>query len=176
MKTVLSNEKVSLRALEPVDIDVVLQWENNTSLWQFGSTVAPMSRKILWDYIENYNPDIYASNQLSLMIDDANSGTTVGMVDFYDFDHHNRRCGIGILIGQEFQNSGYGTNAVEVICDYAGKFLGLHQLWAVVPVDNVFSIKLFQKNKFHVCGRMRSWLRRNNHYADAFIMQMLVGN
>ena len=84
MKTVLSNEKVRLRALEPVDIDVVLQWENNTSLWQFGSTVAPMSRKILWDYIENYNPDIYASNQLRLMIDDANSGTTVGMVDFYD--------------------------------------------------------------------------------------------
>lgn len=176
MQSLLSYGKVRLRALEPTDIDNILCWENDTTLWEFGSTIAPMSRKLLWDYIENYTPDIYAANQLRLMVDDAFSGATVGIVDLYDFDHHNCRCGVGILIGSEFQNQGYGTDALCAIREYVVKFLGLHQLWAIVPVDNSFSVRAFQKNEFAICGRLRSWLRRGNHYFDVFIMQTLAAN
>lgn len=68
MKELLEDKELCLRALEPEDLPLLYKWENDTSLWEAGSSIAPFSRKILWDYIESYSPDIYAARQLRLMI------------------------------------------------------------------------------------------------------------
>ena len=93
MAQLLNDGVVALRAIEPTDLDVLTSWENDTSLWELGCTLAPYSRKRLWDYIENYQPDIYIARQLRLVAVDLASGTPVGTLDFYDFDPHNRRAG-----------------------------------------------------------------------------------
>ncbi len=53
MAQLLNDGVVALRAIEPTDLDVLTSWENDTSLWELGCTLAPYSRKRLWDYIEN---------------------------------------------------------------------------------------------------------------------------
>ena len=68
-------------------------WEKIHPCGNPGCTLAPYSRKRLWDYIENYQPDIYIARQLRLVAVDLASGTPVGTLDFYDFDPHNRRAG-----------------------------------------------------------------------------------
>ncbi|MCM1021514.1 MAG: GNAT family N-acetyltransferase [Muribaculum sp.] len=173
MNSILSNNRITFRALEPNDVDLLMSWENDSTQWPIGNTVAPFSRKALWDYIENYNPDIYQTQQLRLMIVDNGTGRAVGMVDLYDFDAHNRRCGVGILIGKEFRHCGYGMSTLEAIRDYVRNFLGLHQLWALIPTDNQHSLELFTKSGFKICGRLRSWLRRNNTYVDVYVLQAL---
>ena len=35
----LENDTIRLRALEPEDLDLLYAWENDTSLWEFGSTL-----------------------------------------------------------------------------------------------------------------------------------------
>lgn len=170
----LSNECVRLRAVEPTDIDIILSWENDTSIWYVGNTVAPYSRKALWDYVENYNPDIYSERQLRLMVVDNQTDETVGMVDLFDFDAHNRRCGVGIIIGQEYRNKGYGSEALRLLHGYARKFLGLHQLWTHIPTDNDYSVALFSTCGYKISGRLRSWLRRNDRYTDVFVLQSLA--
>lgn len=170
----LSNGRICLRAIEPTDIDLILSWENDSSAWYVGNTVAPYSRKILWDYVENYNPDIYSECQLRLMIVDCATEAAVGMVDLFDFDAHNRRSGVGIMIGHEFRNNGYGTDALNVLHGYARKFLGLHQLWAQIPADNDYSLAMFTNCGYKICGRLRSWLRHNERYFDVFVLQSLA--
>ena len=49
----------------------------------------------------------------------------------------------------------------------------MHQLAAVVAVDNAPSIALFKSCGFKSTGRLRSWIRRGRTYADALIFQRL---
>lgn len=170
----LENNMIRLRALEPDDLDMLYLWENDTELWRFGSNSAPFSRKMLADYIENYEPDIFKSQQLRFMIMSVDSNIPVGMIDLYDFDAVNRRAGVGIMVDVAQQSRGYASNAIDILCKYCFERLGIHQLYATVAVDNAPSIALFQKCGFKTCGRLRSWLRRGESYSDAYIMQRLL--
>ena len=65
--SLLNDNVIALRALEPTDLDVLFKWENDTDLWTVTDTVAPYSRQVLWQYLENYTADIYQSHELRLM-------------------------------------------------------------------------------------------------------------
>ena len=108
---------ITLRALEPIDVDTLYRWENDPAVWGVGSTLAPYSRKQLWDYIDSYDGDIFSAKQLRLMIT-LPSGETIGTVDLFDFDAANSRCAVGILIANEYRRQGYGLQALEAIADY----------------------------------------------------------
>ena len=45
--------KVSLRAIEPEDLDLLYRIENDRNLWNVGTTNVPYSRYTLHDYIAN---------------------------------------------------------------------------------------------------------------------------
>jgi diamine N-acetyltransferase len=49
----LSGESISLRALEPEDLELLYQWENDPTVWLLSGTMAPFSRYVLKRYLEN---------------------------------------------------------------------------------------------------------------------------
>ena len=65
----LSTERITLRPLEPQDLEFLYRWENDTTLWQYADTVAPLSQHLLRNYIDNYDADIFRASQLRLMIE-----------------------------------------------------------------------------------------------------------
>lgn len=170
----LTDGTISLRALEPIDVDVLYRWENDPALWDVGVTLAPYSRRQLWDYVNNYDGDIYSAKQLRLMIVLAASGETIGTLDFYDFDAANSRCGVGILISKDFQKSGYGLRALKLGEEYCRKQFSLHQLYCIVGEDNAPSRALFAKAGYTISGRLRSWLREGCRYSDAYLYQKFI--
>lgn len=172
--SILHDDTIQLRAVEADDIECLFKWENDTSIWIDGCSMAPYSRKTIWEYIENYTPDIYKTNQLRLMIVLKKSGVAIGTIDLYDFDYQNRRAGIGILIDEGYRGFGYAQRSLNIINNYAGEFIGLHQLWATVGAENGASLNLFKKCGFTVCGRMRSWIRRGRSYSDAYLLQKFI--
>lgn len=169
----LHDGAIMLRCPEPYDLDIIYSWENDTELWTEGSANAPFTRKIIEEYIDNYNPDIYSARQLRLMIVKIDTMETIGAADLYEFDPHNRRAGVGIIIDRRFQRMGYGARALTLLSEYSRDMLGMHQLYATIAVDNEASLRLFQKSEFKICGRYRSWVRRGAHYVDVFALQRL---
>jgi diamine N-acetyltransferase len=173
----LRNQKVRLRALEAEDLDMIYRWENDTTLWDTSSNHAPFSRKQIWEYINNYNADIFATQQLRFVVVEAATERAVGMIDLYDFDAMNRRAYVGLLIDNEFRNQGFGRLAIEVLEGYCYAKLGMHQLAAVVATDNAASIAMFKRVGYETAGCLRSWLRVGERYADVEMMQhLLKGN
>ena len=162
-----------LRALEPIDVDTLYSWENNPAVWGVGSTLAPYSRKQLWDYIDSYDGDIYSAKQLRLMID-LPGGETIGTVDLYDFDAANSRCAVGILIAPPYRRQGYGRAALDALANYCRTRLSLHQLYCIAGADNIASRTLFERAGYTISGRLRSWLRSANTYTDAYIYQKML--
>lgn len=163
-----------LRALEPTDLDVLYRWENDEELWHTSATITPFSRKQLWDYIENYDGDIFRTHQLRLMIVEVATYKVVGTLDLFDFDPINSRASVGILIDKEFQGQGYGKIALNLVEDYCKKHISLNQLVATVSVDNERSLALFRSLEYSEVGVMKWWLKRGNQYCDAILFQKRI--
>ncbi len=159
----LENDKLRLRALEPEDLEQLYAWENDTSLWEFGSTLTPYSRYVLKTYLENADADIYSNKQLRLMMVRKPSEETVGTVDLFDYNPHHHRAAVGVLVDAEHQRQGLGKEALSLLTAYAFEFLNIHQLYAYVPVSNKPSHKLFASVGFQSCGILKDWLYRHQH-------------
>lgn len=176
-----SNEEIILRAMEPSDIDLLYQWENDMALWFISNTKTPYSRHTLKQYIENSHRDIYENKQLRLMIDvknsqsDSSSNATVGAIDLFDFDPYNRRAGVGILIyNKSHRRKGYARQALDLLIDYSFNVLGLHQLFCNISSDNQKSINLFSQAGFKTIGEKREWLKTPNGWLSEFMLQLIA--
>ena len=168
----ISDEMLMLRALEPTDLDVLYRWENDERLWLVSSTITPFSRKQLWDYIENYDGDVFKNRQLRLMIQELSSGVSVGTIDLYDFDPVNSRASVGILIDEQFRGMGLGAKAMKLFEKYCYRYLSLNQLVAIVALDNYESINLFETLGYRRVGVLKWWLKRGDEFCDAIFMQL----
>ena len=171
----LECENLRLRALETEDIELLYKWENDSSLWEFGNTLAPFSRSVLEEYIRDSRLDIYSVRQLRLMIElKSADNAAVGTVDLYDFDPHHSRAGIGILIDPLYQNRRVAAQALELIEAYAFGFLHLHQLYAYVPNANEASVKLFCKSGYESAGVLKEWLFVGEGWKDVTVFQKIA--
>lgn len=173
MNQLLSNHTVTLRALEPTDLDTLYRWENDTCLWVVSDTVAPYSREALWNYLQQYTGDIYAQRQLRLMVTLTDGGTPVGTVDFLNFDPLNNRAELGLFIAAEHRGRGLGREALELLTAYAREHIGLRQLYVFIALDNEVCLRLFEDYGYHRCGILHSWVKRGTTYRDVALLQMI---
>lgn len=169
----LSGNDIYLRAIEPEDLEILYQWENDSTIWIYGCTLAPFSKFNLREYIQNSCYDIYQTKQLRLMITLKSTNETIGMIDLFDIDPHHERGAVGIFIATEYRGKGFGKEALKVLCEYAFSFLHLHQLYAHVLEDNENSLKLFSTNGFTTCGLLTEWIKAENEYKNVIIMQRI---
>lgn len=170
----ISDNIIYLRAPEPDDIDAIFRWENDRESWSSAGVRAPMSRHLIWRYVEEYTADISADGQARFMICLKDGGTPIGAVDLYDADMINRRCGVGIMIDPSYRDCGYASRALILLRDYVWRDLGFHQLWATVSAGNPASRSLFEECGFSISGRLRSWIRQGDSFTDAYIYQCLL--
>ena len=164
---------MKLRALEPEDLDVLYQLENDHGLWHAGTTNVPYSRYTLHDYIATSSDDIYADRQVRLMVCD-DDGQTVGIADLVHFDPQHLRAEVGLVIMEAHRRKGYGFQALQTLCDYALRVVHMHQLYAIIHEDNQAARNLFRKAGFTQQGVLKEWLFDGHTYRDAVLMQRFL--
>ena len=164
---------VKLRAMEPEDLDMLYQIENDSSIWHVGTNNVPYSRYALHDYIAHASGDIYTDKEVRLMIDNENN-ETVGIVDLVNFSPQHQRAEIGIVIKDGCRNLGYANAAIRKIMSYAHDIVHLHQLYAVVEVSNEISLSLFESLGFSQGIRLKEWTFNGTTYTDAVMMQKFL--
>jgi len=169
----MSDHTITLRAIEPEDLDLLYRIENDIRLWNVGATNVPYSRYTLHDYIATSSNDIYADRQLRLMVVNEHD-EIVGMVDLVRFDPRHQRAEVGIIIIDAYRRRGYGFKAVARMCDYAAEVLHLHQLYAVVDTANAAACQLFHKAGFMQQVTLTDWLLSGNSYHEALLMQRFL--
>lgn len=168
-------KKVNLRALEPEDIGVLYKWENDPRVWRVSGSLTPFSKYILKLYIEESHKDIYESRQVRFIIVENRTQRAVGAIDLFDFDPHNRRAGVGILIyGKEQQRCGYASEALDILVEYCSKTLSLHQLYCNITAENEASLNLFRSKGFTECGIKRAWTYIDGAWCDEIMLQLIL--
>jgi diamine N-acetyltransferase len=166
--------KVRFRALEPEDIDLLFEWENDAAIWDVSNTYEPFSKYILTKYIKESQRDIYESKQVRMIIENL-EGKAVGAVDLFEFDPFHFRAGVGILIHDENDRKlGYAADALKLLCTYAADYLRLHQLFANITEDNLASIQLFKNNGFELCGTKKDWRNTPDGWKAELMFQKIL--
>ncbi len=168
----LIGKNISLRALEPEDIDFLYFTENNELFWEVSSTQVPFSKHLLKQYINNAHQDIYEAKQYRFVICNS-TNMPIGMIDLFDFNPQHNRVGIGILLLPQYENKGYATDALELVIDYAFQYLNIHQLYANITSENKKSIALFEKLNFKLVGTKKDWIYTNKQYKDELLYQLI---
>ncbi len=171
--TLLCNDKLRLRPLEPEDLDTLYKWENNPDLWIQGNTLAPYSRFALREYIAHAHHDIYELRQLRLLIEQIDDKVVVGIADLFDFEPHNRRAALGLYIDTPYQHAGIGRMALQLMVNYAFSFLQLHQVYVHIQTTNIPCLMLFRKFGFSSVGILREWAQTPDGFKDVEIFQLL---
>ncbi len=172
----LVGHHITLRAMEPEDLEVLYTLENDTSLWDISSVNVPYSRYTLKQFIANGAHDIYTDGQMRLMIESMEDGTVVGMADLVDFNPRHQRAEIGIVLSRDYRNQGYGTEVLKLMEQYVVEFLHIHQLYAYVSIYNTASIRLFQKSGYEETATLKQWIYTSKGYVDVKIFQKFFEN
>ncbi|MCX6295514.1 MAG: GNAT family N-acetyltransferase [Bacteroidetes bacterium] len=169
----LQGQHILLRAIEPSDIDVLYQWENDTETWNVSNTQTPYSRFVLEQYIASAHQDIYSVKQLRLIICDKEN-KAIGSIDLFDFEPNHLRAGVGILIADKSdRKKGYASEALSLFMEYCFLSLNLHQLYCNITIDNEPSILLFQKHGFQITGMKKQWIRAGEKFKDELLLQRI---
>ncbi|MBI5217648.1 MAG: GNAT family N-acetyltransferase [Bacteroidia bacterium] len=171
---ILENDKIKLRAIEPEDMDLLYEWENDRSLWEVSNTLVPFSKYTLKKYLENSHLDLYEAKQLRLMIVENEKNKTVGAIDLFDFEPFHSRVGIGILVyDKNDRRKNFASEALNIIINYCFNTLMLHQLYCNITTDNKSSLDLFTKQGFIIAGEKKDWIRVCNKWKSEYFLQLI---
>lgn len=171
----LQKDNIQLRVPEPEDVDFLLKIENNSNLWHVSNTHNPFSRFDIEQYILLSDKDVYSAKQLRFMIDcrDESQTETIGTIDVFDFDAHNKRAGIGISIIEDKRKKGYAGTALDILIDYMFAHLNLHQIYCNIEKNNNKSLSLFKSRGFKEAGIKEDWNLKNNKWIDELFFQLI---
>jgi diamine N-acetyltransferase len=171
-KCLENNDSVTLRAIEPEDLDMLYTVENDVSSWNTGTTNVPYSRYMLHDYIANASNDIYVDRQVRFIVQWET--TPIGIADVVNFEPQHLRAEIGIVIQTKYRDHGFARQALQQLISYAKNVVHLHQLYAMIAVDNSRSLSLFSSLGFISGGTLKDWLFDGSHYHDTIMMQLFL--
>ena len=162
-----------LRALEPDDLDILYDTENDKSLWKYSNTSSPFSKHSLKKFIENSHLDIIEHKQVRLVLSDK-TNLPFGSIDLFKYDMINKRAGVGVIIFEKYRSRGFGSISLDLIENYVKKYIPIHQLYANISSENTESIKLFEKHNYLKVGNKKDWIYYNNKYFDELLYQKIL--
>ena len=97
----------------------------------------------------------------------------VGQIGLHTFPNQPRRhhvAGIGMMVRDDWQGKGIGTQLMQAVVDLADKWLNLSRLELDVYPDNEPAIKLYKKFGFQVEGTQIGSAFRDGQYMDTLMM------
>ena len=155
---------VHLRLMEPEDIEEIYELENASDLWQHTLPGGPRSRRMITDYVLNATGDMAVDCQARFVIEVEDN--IVGTVDLTAYDAVHQRAELGIAVKSGYRRRGYAADAIRQLLDYCRNTLLLHQVYALVQVDNKPSVNLFRKLGFQACALLPQWFRTPDGFQD----------
>ncbi|HET9502296.1 MAG TPA: GNAT family N-acetyltransferase [Hymenobacter sp.] len=167
---------MTLRALEPDDLEFLFALENDPDLWAVSDVLpAPISRHALREYLRHSAASLAEAGQMRLIIS-SEEDKPVGTLDLYDYSALHQRAGVGITVLKNERRRGYAQKALLQLLPYAREALRLHQLYCTISEDNLASISLFAKIGFQKVGVRRDWLRAATpgRWINTVEMQLLL--
>lgn len=164
--------QVTLRALEPEDLDLLYTIENDEDIWDIASSRVNYSRYAIKQYLATQPQEIETAGEVRLVITESETGQAIGLIDLTSYSATNRSAEIGITLLKSERGKGYGKAALKKIEHYAKNHLNLRMLYAHTLADNTSEAKnLFLACKYTPVATLPEWHYSNGKYVDLTVFK-----
>jgi diamine N-acetyltransferase len=161
---VLKSKRIFLRKLQETDIDFILKWENDIEFWKVSGTIKPYTKKEISEFVTGQH-DILENKQIRYVICLEENNSAIGTVDLFEYNKQNKLVGVGILIAEKaYRQKGYADEALNLISSYCSNELNIVTIFCNISSDNIQSIRLFEKNGFHLVDERILFDQSVNYY------------
>ena len=171
----LRGKRVTLGPIKREYIESFLKWFNDPEITQNLFVYRPMTRMAEEEWMENLkNPQDTIRFSIVIPNEDG-SEKLIGNCGIHNIDRKNRGGEVGIVIGEkEYQNKGYGTEAMELLIEYGFSTVNLNRIELFTYDFNIGALKSYKKVGFVEEGRKRQFIWINGSYHDAIMMSILA--
>lgn len=164
---------ISLRALEPEDLDLLYEVENDERAWSVSASRTHFSRFSLRQYLAGQPADAFQAGELRLVIADGKEA--VGLIDLTNFSPMDGRAEVCIVICPAHRGKGYARTALGLLENYARQFLRIRMLYALISAHhNPVSLRLFASAQYEQVATLPAWHNRGGEYEDVVLVQKFL--
>lgn len=167
----LTGEKIFLRATREEDLPVLARWWNtpeirlgNRALWVETPPEHLHGQFAAWSKNEGSGGFAYSIEA---------EGHLVGHISTWGLAPPLLNAEIGIIIGSEFQNKGYGREAMRLAMALLFDEMNAHKITLRVYSFNARAIKLYESLGFRHEGTVRHSSYHGGRYYDSYLMGIL---
>lgn len=167
----LSGEKIYLSPIEPQDADFLTAGENDPEVREALFLALPVSREQQENKIQNF---ISSKDSIVFIIRERETNKPVGQTALFRIDYISRSAIFYLaILDKGCWSKGFGTEATQLMVDYAFETLNLNRIQLHVCAENTPAIKIYQKVGFVKEGVLRQAMYRNGDYVDFWVMGIL---
>ena len=170
----IAGKNVRLWPLERHDLIKNYQWANNRELVRLAG-MQPLPKSA--GEIERWYETTIGAADMRIFSIKTPDGDYLGNIELRDLDQRCGRAEIGIVIGEaDYQNKGYGSDALMTLCRFAFRELRMHRLYARVLETNARAQRTFKKVGFKEEGVERQAHYSRGRHWDILMLGMLRGD
>jgi RimJ/RimL family protein N-acetyltransferase len=170
---IIQGERVYLRPSERSDIDDFVRWFNDADTLRYLAMRAPMGRAAEERWFDGML-ERQGKRDYLFVICLKEDGRAIGTIGLHEVDLEAGSAAFGIAIGEKAEwDKGYGTDALNAICDFGFGELRLERIWLDVYAPNLRAQRSYEKAGFQREGTMRRALFKRGEYADVHRMSLL---
>ena len=168
-------KEIVLREYSMEDLPSIREWVNNPDVVDTLSDyfMFPHSEEQTLSWLRKRLDGPNDQNSAQFIIADKSSDKYLGQIDLQTIDWKNRSARIGIVLGVDSRNRGYGTDAIKTLVSYCFEEMNLNRIDLTVKDYNTNAIRCYEKCGFKVEGRMKKTFYFRGEYRDNFIMAVL---
>ena len=166
----IEGERIYLSPINSEDVEKYVYWMNDRTVTDnIARTTAITTFESEKEWLASTS-----KREAKLAIVKKDTDELIGNCSLMDIDRLNRKCTLGIFIGDEGNRSmGYGTEALKLLLDFAFNFQNMHSVDLKVFSFNERAIKCYEKLGFKRCGTRHDAYFLNGKYHDEIEMEML---
>jgi RimJ/RimL family protein N-acetyltransferase len=170
---IIRAERIYLRPAERSDLPIFIRWLNDAEVTRQLAVRSPISGAMEEKWFEKV-VETQGTDHYHFVICLIDGERPIGATDLRDLDLENGHAGFGIVIGEKAEwNKGYGTEALQAICDFGFGQLRLERIWLEVYEPNKAGHRAYQKAGFSEEGTFRHAHFLDGQHLDAVVMSLL---
>ena len=170
---ILRAPRIYMRPAERSDLPLFVRWLGDAETKRHLALRSPISEAMEEKWFEQ-TVEHQGRTSYHFVICLLDDGRPIGAADLRDIDLENGHADFGIVIGEKGEwNRGYGTEALEALCDFGFGQLRLERIALDVYAGNKRAQRSYEKAGFQLEGTLRHGHFSDGQFIDVLRMSLL---
>ncbi|HUY99659.1 MAG TPA: GNAT family protein [Thermomicrobiaceae bacterium] len=165
-------ERVMLGPLRREQIPLRLRWANDLTTNRAYDLPRPVTEET---FRATYDPVVGETRHIRFTLYERATRRPIGHASLLRVELRDRTAEFDLLIGEaDARGRGYGTEATQLVLDYAFTALGLHSIFLRVYAFNLAGIRAYEKAGFREVARRHECFWMGGRFWDMVFMDCLA--